>query len=67
MQNFKHVLNVTWSKEKDFFNWLLNLKNLVLSNGSRNVQSVIQIALNSNSYFLRKNCPAAEGFAPRFP
>ena len=45
------VLNVFWnqrvSKEKnerfDFFYWLSNLKNLVFSNGSKNVQNVIQV------------------------
>ena len=36
MQVFKHVI---------FFNWLLNLQNFVFSNGSENVQNVIQMAL----------------------
>ena len=47
------ILNVfwTWSLGKgkthqfDCFNWLLILKILVLLNGSKNVQNVIQMAL----------------------
>ena len=47
------TLNVFWrlciSKGKihqfDFLNWLSNLKNLVLSNGSENLRNVIQMAL----------------------
>ena len=45
MQDFKRVLDLTWSKERDFFNWLSNLKNFVVSNGSENVRNVIRIAL----------------------
>ena len=45
MLDFKRVLDLTWSKGSDLFNWLSNLKNFVLSNGSENVQNVIQIAL----------------------
>ena len=33
------------TEEITFFNWLSNLKNLVLSNDSKNVQNVIQMAL----------------------
>ena len=51
-QNFTpkcKILNVfwtvlTWSKGRDLFNWLSNLKNFVLSNGSKNVRNVIQMA-----------------------
>ena len=43
MQDFKRVLDLTWSKERDLFNWLSNLKNFVLSNCSENVQNVIQM------------------------
>ena len=41
------ILNVfwTWSKRRDLFNWFLNLKNFVLSNGSENARNVIQTAL----------------------
>ena len=43
MQN----LNIFWiwpvSREKDLFDWLLDLKNFVLSNGSENVQNVIHM------------------------
>ena len=45
MQDFERVLDLTWSKGRDLFNWLSNLKNFVLSNGSENMQNVIQIAL----------------------
>ena len=45
MQDFKRILNLTLSKKRDLFNWLLNLKNFVLSSGSKNVRSVIQMAL----------------------
>ena len=45
MQDFKRVLYLTWSKERDFFNRLSNIKNFALSNGSKNVRNVIRIAL----------------------
>ena len=45
MQDFKRDLDLTWSKERDLFNQLSNLKNFVLLNGSVNVQNVIQMAL----------------------
>ena len=45
MQDLKRVLDLTWSKRSDFFNWLSNIKNFVLSNGSENVRNVLQIAL----------------------
>ena len=45
MQDFKCVLDLTSSKGSDFFNWLSNIKNFVLSNGYENVRNVIQIAL----------------------
>ena len=45
MLGFKCVLDLTWSKGSDLFNWLSNLKNFVLWNGSENMGSVIQIAL----------------------
>ena len=45
MQNFKRILNLTWSKGSDFFNYLSNIKNFVLSNDSKNLQNVIRIAL----------------------
>ena len=45
LQNFKRVLDLTWSKERDFFNWLLNLKIFVFSNVSENVWNVVQMAL----------------------
>ena len=50
MQDSKRVL-------RDFFNWLSNIKNFVLSNGSENVRNVIRIALKS--HFFPKNRPAA--------
>ena len=45
MQDFKCVLDLIWSKGRDLFNWLSNLENFVLSNGSENVRNVIQMAL----------------------
>ena len=45
MQHFKRVLDLTWSKGSDFFNWLSNIKNFVLSNGLENEQNVIRIAI----------------------
>ena len=45
MQDFKRVLELTRSKGSDFFKWLLNIKNFVLSDGSENVRNVIRIAL----------------------
>ena len=41
IKDFKRVLDLTWSKGRDLFNWLSNLKNFVLSNGSENVRNVI--------------------------
>ena len=43
MLDFKRVLDLTRSKGSDLFNWLSNLKNFILLNGSENVQNVIQI------------------------
>ena len=45
MKDFKRVFDLTGSKGSDLFNWLSNLKNFVLSNGSENVRNVIQMAL----------------------
>ena len=45
MKDFKRILDLTKSKGSDFFDWLSNIKNLVLSNGSENVRNVIRIAL----------------------
>ena len=46
MQNFKRVLNLIASKKRieqlKFFDWLSNVKNLVLSDGYDYVQNVIQ-------------------------
>ena len=41
---FKRVLDLTWSKGRNLFDWLSNLKNFVLSNGSENVRNEIQMA-----------------------
>ena len=51
MQDFKRVLDLTWSKGNDFFNWVSNIKNFVCSNGFENVQNVIQIALKLSFFF----------------
>ena len=45
MQDFKRVLDLIWSKGRDFFNWLSNIKKFVLPNNSENVRNVIRIAL----------------------
>ena len=36
------------TEQINFFNWLSNLKKLVLSNGFKNVRNVIQTALKQN-------------------
>ena len=61
MQDFKRVLDLTWSNGSDFFNWLSNIKNFVLSNGSENVRNMIRIASKQPFCFqkLTKNRPAA--------
>ena len=41
MQNFKRVLDLTWSEGRDLFKRLSNFKNFVLSNGSENVRNEI--------------------------
>ena len=69
MQDIKRVLDLTWRKRNDFFNWLSNIKKFVLPNSSENVRNVIRIALKQ-PFFLQKstkNCPAAGGFAPMPP
>ena len=49
IQDFKRVLTRSASKGKthqfDCFNWLSVLKNVVILNGSKNVQNMIQMAL----------------------
>ena len=56
MQDFKRVLDLNCNQKRteqfNFFNWLLNVKNLVLSNGSERVRNVIQCYYNS---FFSKN------------
>ena len=46
MLDFKHVLDLNCKQKEDeqlnFFNWLSNVKNLVLSNGFEHVRNVIQ-------------------------
>ena len=48
MQDVKRVLDLNCNyrrrriKQFTFFNWLSNVKNLVLSNGSKHVRNVIQ-------------------------
>ena len=50
MQDFKRFLDLTWGKGSDIFNWLSNIKNFVLSNGSENEQTVIRIALKNHFF-----------------
>ena len=45
MQDFKRVLDLTYSKGRNLFNSRSNLKNFFLSNGSENVRNVIEMAL----------------------
>ena len=46
VQNFKHVFDLnckqTRIEQLNFFNWLSNVENLVLSNGSEYVRNVMQ-------------------------
>ena len=47
IQDFKHVLDLICKKKEDspvrfILNWLSNIKNLVISNGPKNVQNMIQ-------------------------
>ena len=58
MEGFKRVLDLTWSKGKDLFNWLSNLKNFVLSNGYENVRNVIEmVPIASGGWWLRPQAP----------
>ena len=72
MQDFKGVWTLIASKRRieqlNFFDWLSNVKNLVLSNGCEHVRNVIQWDQNS-PFFPKtyKNRPAAGGLAPRSP
>ena len=43
----------------ELFNWLSNLKNVVLSNGSKNVRNVIQMALILKELFFAKRLGAS--------
>ena len=55
-------------KQFVFFNWLSNVKNLVLLNGSEHLRNVIQWHKNSFSFQkITKNRPTAGGLAPRPP
>ena len=70
MQDSKPVLGFNCKRrveQLNFFDWLSNVKNLVLSNGCELVRNVIQRDLNS--FFSKKlqKSPAAGGFAPRTP
>ena len=51
-------------EQLNFFDWLSNVKNLVLSNGLKHVRNVIKIAFFSQKH---KNRPAAGGSASRPP
>ena len=50
------MLNVFWTKvaskrrikQLDFFDWLSNVKNLVLSNGSEHLQNVVAVPASSS-------------------
>ena len=46
MQDFKRILDLNWKQKAieqlSFFDWLLNVKNLVLSNGHEHMQNIIQ-------------------------
>ena len=66
MKDFKRVLDLTWSTRSDLFNWLSNLKNFVLSNGSENVRNVIQMALTLclPGYFYTLFLPEGGKFSP---
>ena len=71
MQDSKRVLGFNCKKkieQLNFFDWLWNVKNLVVWNGCELVRNVIQWDLNS-FFFSKtyKNRPAAGGFAPRPP
>ena len=70
MQDSKRVLGFNCKKRIEqlhFFDWLWNVKNLVLWNGSKLVQNVIQWDLNS---FFSKNSqksPSGWGLFPQTP
>ena len=70
MQDSKSVLGFNCKKrieQLNFFDWLWNVKNLVLSNGSELVRNVIQWDLNS---FFSKNLqksPSGWGLCPQTP
>ena len=43
MQDFRRVLDFNWRIEQsNFFDWISNVKNLVLSSGCEHVRNVIQ-------------------------
>ena len=70
MQDSKRVLGFNCKmgiEQLNLFDWLWNVKNLVLWNGSELVRNVIQWDLNSFFPKAYKNRPAAGGFAPRPP
>ena len=70
MQDSKRVLEFNGKRrieQLNFFDWLSNVKNLVLSNGCELVRNVIQLDLNS---FFSKNLqtsPSGWGLSPQTP
>ena len=67
MKDFKRVLDLTWSKERNLFNWLLKLKNFVLSNGLKTCEmwsKCIKIAIFSKTY---KKSPSGWVLCPQTP
>ena len=51
----------------NFFDWISNVKNLVLSNGSKHMQNVIQWRIKIAFYFkkLQKKSSKSWGLAPK--
>ena len=66
MQNSKRALDLTWSKGRNLFNWLSNLKNFLLSNGSENEQNAIQMTLKKLLFSKKfKKSPSGWGICPQ--
>ena len=67
--DFKRVLNLTSSKVRDFFNWLSNLKNFVLSNESENMQKCSSNSIKRAIFYKKnhKKSPSDWGLCPQAP
>ena len=59
------IASKKWIEQLNFFDWLSNVKNLVLSNGCEHVRNVIQ--WDKNNFFSQKPTKIAQGLGASPP